>query len=371
MAQRTFDSTIPEVRTPSKTDTRLRLGMRPWLLLVLIAAMIGLFFLTLSWGSVEIPKDQILKALLNQETDRLAYTKIVRNHRLPKVLTAMLAGAALGVSGLQMQTFFRNPLAGPFVLGISSGASLGVAVLMLSSSTIAGATVFTGMTEAGPFSIAIAASVGAAAVMLVVLSVARFVEGNLTLLIVGLMFSYLTSAVVSLLLYRSYAEQIQAYVNWSFGSFSMVTWSRMEAFAPAVIIGLLIAATLSKSLNALLLGETYARTMGLRVIRTRILIILSTAILAGSVTAFAGPIGFLGLAVPHLCRSLFNTSDHRILVPATILMGAILAMASSLIATLPGFEETLPLNAVTAFIGAPVVLWVILFKRNVQKSFAL
>lgn len=373
MAQQLYDTSIPvlrDVKPDQKADTRLSFGMRPLLLIVLLAGVLGLFFINLRLGSVEIPDDQIVKAILNQPTERLAYTRIVRDIRLPKALTAILAGAALGVSGLQMQTFFRNPLAGPFVLGISSGASLGVALLVLSTATIPAATVFAGLTTAGPFSIAIAASLGAALVMLLVLAVSMFVEGNMTLLIVGLMFSYMTGGIVSLLLYFSITEQIQAYIDWTFGSFNGVTWSRMEVFAPIIIVGLIASLLLSKSLNALLLGETYARTMGLSVFRARLLIILSTAVLAGTVTAFCGPISFLGLAVPHLCRSLFNTSDHRILVPGTVLMGAILALIAALIATLPGQNETLPLNAVTAFIGAPIIIWVILVRRNLQKSFA-
>lgn len=375
MAQTTLHRipTIADIETQLQSRPRIRIGIRPLLLIPLALILGGLFMLTLTMGSVEIPRDEIITVLTGGEASKLAWEKIIWNFRLPKAITAALAGAALGVSGLQMQTFFRNPLAGPFVLGINSGASLGVALIVLSGGTIAGSVHATGLTAlstSSPFQIAIAASLGAGLVMFLVLIVARFVEGNMTLLILGLMFSYMTSAIVSLLMYMSIPEQIQAYVNWSFGSFESVTWTKLEVFAPIIGVGLLLTLSLSKSLNALLLGENYARTMGLPVQLTRFLIIISTALLAGTVTAFCGPIIFLGLAVPHLCRSIFNTSNHWILVPATMLMGGILALTSALIAEVPGDTASLPLNAVTSFIGAPIVIWVIVVRRNLQKSFA-
>jgi iron complex transport system permease protein len=195
------------------------------------------------------------------------------------------------------------------------------------------------------------------------------VTSSVTLLILGLMFGYAVSAIVSLLLYFSIAQRIQAYINWTFGSFGGVTWSQMVVFAPTILIGLAIAFTLSKSLNALLLGETYARSMGMNVRRARIWIIASTALLAGAVTAFCGPIGFLGIAVPHICRSLFNTSDHRILIPASILTGGIVAVVADLIAQVPGSQLVLPLNAITALIGAPFVIGIILRGRGLKASF--
>jgi iron complex transport system permease protein len=334
----------------------------------LAAVLLGLFILSLALGSVRIPLGDIVTVLLGGEPTKATWTSIVLKFRLPKALTAMLAGAALAVSGLQMQTLFRNPLAGPFVLGISSGASLGVAVVVLLAGT-AGSTLLAGLGFLGDLGLVAAASLGSASVLVLVLLVARRMN-TMTLLILGLMFGYATSAIVSVLLYFSIAERIQAYITWTFGSFGGVTWVQMRVLLPAVLCGLAIAAVSAKPLNALLLGETYARSMGLTVRRARFWIILSAATLAGAITAFCGPIAFLGVAVPHLCRSLFNTSDHRVIVPAAILMGGIVALIADLVAAMPGSETILPLNAVTALIGAPLVVWVILRQRNLGASFA-
>lgn len=362
---------IPQPVEYAKDATlpRLNLGLRPRLLLILIGGLLVMFLLSLAVGSVEIPLDQIITVLLGGEAERTAWTNIVIKFRLPKALTAVLAGMALGVSGLMMQTFFRNPLAGPFVLGISSGASLGVALVVLSTGTIGG-TLLAGIGLSGDLMLAVAAGLGAGLTMVIVLGVSMRIQSSMTLLILGLMFGYLVSAMVSLLLYFSVPERIQAYINWTFGSFSGVTWDQLPILAGIVGVGLLVSLALTKSLNALLLGENYARSLGLNIFWTRIGIVSATALLAGVVTAFCGPIGFIGIAVPHLCRSLFNTSDHRILVPATILMGAIVALVASLIAEVPGNNLVLPLNAVTALMGAPVVIIVILRQRNVGRSFA-
>lgn len=351
------------------TNLRAHFSLRPLLILVLIAVLIALFMLMLALGSVDIPLRDIISVLGGGEASKPAWTNIILKVRLPKAITATLAGSALAVSGLQMQTFFRNPLAGPFVLGISSGASLGVALVVLSAGTVAGTTL-TMITLSSHLSMAAAASLGAGLVMGLVLLIARRVENPVTLLIVGMMMGYFTSAMVSLLLYFSIAEQIQAYINWTFGSFSSVTWGQIRVFAPLLLIGLVIALASAKALNALLLGETYARSMGLNVGLARLAILISTALLAGTVTAFCGPIGFIGMAVPHLCRSLLGSSDHRLLIPTTILMGAIVALCAALIAEMPGSRLVLPLNAVTALIGAPVVLWVILRQRNIHKAFS-
>jgi iron complex transport system permease protein len=338
------------------------------LLVLLIAGLIGAFLLSLVLGSVPIPLDEIVRVLFGGEASREAWTNIILKFRLPKALTAILAGAALGIGGLQMQTLFRNPLADPFVLGINSGASLGVALVVLAVGT-PGLMLLAGTSLVGDFSLALAASLGSAVVLGVVLLIARRVHSSVTLLILGLMFGYGVGAVVSLMLYFSIAERIQTYINWTFGSFGGVTWSQMLVFAPTILVGLAIAFLLSKSLNALLLSETYARSMGMNVRRTRLWIIASTALLAGAVTAFCGPIGFLGIAVPHICRSLFNSSDHRLLIPATILMGGIVALIADLIAQVPGSQLVLPLNAITALIGAPVVIWIILRGRGLKASF--
>jgi len=347
---------------------RLNMGLRPLLLLVLLSTLVGIFLLSLTVGSVSIPFDQIISVLLGGEADKTSWTNIVLKFRLPKAMTAALAGAALGVSGLMMQTFFRNPLAGPFVLGISSGASLGVALVVLTAGTV-GTTLLAGFNMKGDLLMATAAALGAGMTMLLVLLVAGRVQSSMTLLILGLMMGYLVSASVSLLLYFAIPERIQAYISWTFGSFGGVTWSQMPILAGSIIGGLAIALGLTKSLNALLLGEGYARSLGMNISLTRIAVVGATALLAGAVTAFCGPIGFVGIAVPHLCRSLFNTSDHRVLLPGTILMGAIVALIASLIAEVPGNNAILPLNAITAMIGAPVVIMVILRRRNLQRSF--
>ncbi|NDJ62958.1 MAG: iron ABC transporter permease [Chloroflexi bacterium] len=347
---------------------RLNLGLRPLLLIGLLGALAGVFLLSLAAGSVSIPFDQVLTVLAGGEAERTAWTNIVLKFRLPKATTAALAGAALGVSGLMMQTFFRNPLAGPFVLGISSGASLGVALVVLSAGTVGGA-LLAGFGLTGDLLLAAAAAVGAGVTMFLVLLVAGRVRSSMTLLILGLMMGYLVSSLVSLLLYFAIPERIQAYISWTFGSFGGITWEQLPILAGAVIVGLIVALLLSKSLNALLLGEDYARSLGMNVDHTRAAIVCATALLAGVVTAFCGPIGFVGIAVPHLCRSLLNTSDHRVLVPGTILMGATVALIAALIAEVPGHTLILPLNAVTALIGAPVVIAVILRRRNLQSAF--
>ena len=345
------------------------MGLRPAALAGLTAILISIFLVSLAVGSVNIPLENIVRVLLGGEADKPAWTAIVLQFRLPKALTAAIAGSALGISGLMMQTFFRNPLAGPYVLGISSGASLGVALVVLSVGSVGG-TLLAGVSALGDLSLATSAMLGAALVMGLVMLVARRVSSSMTLLVLGVMIGFLTSALVSLLMFFSIPEQIQAYVNWTFGSFSAVTWSELRIMVPTVLLGLIIAVSQTKALNALLLGEAYARSLGVNVRRVRLWLILATAILAGVVTAFAGPIGFIGIAVPHLCRSLFGTSDQRILVPGTLIVGAIAALIAAIIAEVPGSHLVLPLNAVTAVIGAPVVISVILRRHNLDRSFA-
>jgi len=350
-------------------------SMAPGLLLAGLGLVaIAAFMLSLAVGSVRIPLDEIVSVLLGGDASKQAWATIVLKFRLPKALTAMLAGAALSVSGLQMQTLFRNPLAGPFVLGISSGASLGVALTVLLAGVAVGlggsTTLLAGISLAGDASLALSAIAGSGLVLLLVMSVARKVQSGMTLLILGLMFGYTTSALVSVLIYFSVVERIQAYISWTFGSFGGVTWRQLQVMAPAILVGLAGGHLLMKPLNALLLGETYALSLGLNVRRVRLGIIGTSAVLAGVVTAFCGPIGFLGIAVPHLCRSLLHTSDHRLLLPAVSFMGAILALGADIVAGLPGSQLTLPLNAVTALLGAPVVIWVILRQRNLRQAFA-
>ncbi|MEH2072140.1 MAG: iron ABC transporter permease [Nostoc sp.] len=333
----------------------------------LLTGLLFTFLLDLTLGSVDIPINEVMKILLVQESEKATWANIILKFRLPKALTATLAGAALGVSGLQMQTLFKNPLAGPFVLGISSGASLGVALVVLTAS-VTTPTLLADLGIIGDFGLVIAASFGAAFVLGVMLVVSRRVQDTMTLLILGLLFGYATSAIVSILLQFSSKERIQSYIMWTFGSFAGVTWRQLVVLIPVIVLSLLVALLQSKSLNALLLGESYARSLGLTVQKARFSIISIASILAGAITAFCGPIAFLGVAIPHLCRSLFNTSDHRMLIPSVIIMGAILALIADLFSQLWVSQMVLPLNAITALIGTPVVTWVIL-RRNSRKSF--
>ncbi len=366
---------IAKPNTGVQAELARGVALGPGLMLAGLALVaFAAFLLSLAVGSVRIPLDEIVGVLLGGEASKTAWTTIVLKFRLPKALTAMLAGAALSVSGLQMQTLFRNPLAGPFVLGISSGASLGVALTVLLAGVAVGlggsTTLLAGISLAGDTSLALSAIFGSGLVLLLVMAVARRVQSGMTLLILGLMFGYTTSALVSVLIYFSVVERIQAYISWTFGSFGGVTWRQLQVMAPAILLGLAGGHLLMKPLNALLLGETYALSLGLNVRRVRLGIIGSSAVLAGVVTAFCGPIGFLGIAVPHLCRSLLHSSDHRLLMPAVSFMGATLALGADIVAGLPGSQLTLPLNAVTALLGAPVVIWVILRQRNLRQAFA-
>ncbi|PMB14159.1 iron ABC transporter [Fischerella thermalis CCMEE 5282] len=352
----------------SSTKIPKVLEINPLIFFTLLTGLILAFLLDLALGSVQIPIQQVVTILLGGQAEKATWTTIIFKFRLPKALTATFAGAALGVSGLQMQTLFRNPLAGPFVLGISSGAALGVALVVLTANITGVGVLFKDLGIIGDFSLVVAASLGAALVLGLVLLVARRVQDTMTLLILGLLFGYATSAVVSILLHFSETQQIQSYLQWTFGSFAGVTWRQMLVLAPVVLLALLISVMLSKPLNALLLGEAYARSLGLGVQQARFWIITSASILAGAITAFCGPIAFLGVAIPHLCRSLFNTSEHRVLIPAVIFMGAISALIADLLSQLAVRQTILPLNSVTALIGTPVVTWVIL-RRNSRTSF--
>ncbi len=331
---------------------RLKLWVLSGILLLCILANVSL-------GSVTIPVSEIVSAITGQEI-KSSWQEIIYNFRMPKAITAVLCGMALGVSGLFLQTFFRNPLAGPFILGISSGASLGVAVLIM-------AGVSFGFSQSIALT-TIAAAIGAGGVMLLVLLVAMRLQDNMSLLIVGLMFGSATGALVSVLQFFSQAESIQAYISWTFGSLGSVTWSELGLFAPVIVVSLFIAVGLLKPLNAMLLGENYAQSMGLHVKSIRIIIVLLTSLLAGTVTAFCGPIAFIGVALPHLARIIFNTSDHFKLFPLVLLMGGILMLVCDSIAQLPGLDYTLPINAVTALVGAPIVIWVIIKKRQIKKA---
>ncbi|MBO6223716.1 MAG: iron ABC transporter permease [Bacteroidales bacterium] len=330
-------------------------------LIFVAVVIIVLLLLNLLLGSVKIPAADVLGILLGDRSNEI-FSNIILKSRLPQALVAIVAGAGLAVSGLQMQTVFRNPLAGPSVLGISNGASLGVAIVVLMSSSLAGVSL-SRMGYVGDAAISIAAIIGSLAVMALIVWVASKVKGNVTLLIIGVMIGYLVTAIVGVLKFFSAEEDIKAYVVWGLGSFARVSGDQMLLFVGMMLVLLPLSFLLVKTLNLMLLGDDYARNLGLNVSRSRTLVILNSGVLVAIVTAYCGPIMFIGLAVPHLCRAMFKTSDHRILVPGTILTGAALALLCSLVARLPGFEGALPVNSVTALIGAPVIASVI-FKRR-------
>jgi iron complex transport system permease protein len=337
---------------------------------VLLAAAAALLFcLSIAAGSARIPLDEVVRILAGGEPERAQWATIVWQVRLPRAVTAVLAGGALGIGGLQMQTLFRNPLADPFILGISAGAGLGVALVVLLIGT-AGTTLVGGLGLLGSVGVAGAAAVGAAVVTVAVLAVSRRVASPATVLIIGLMVGYATTAVVSVLVYSGFGrfERIRAYIAWGFGSFGGTTWNELRVLVPAVVAGLALAAVMTKQLNALLLGDRYAASMGLSVRRARAAVVLGASLLAGAVTAFCGPIAFIGVAAPHMARGLLRTSDHRLLVPATVLVGALVALVAGLVAQLPGRDATLPLNAVTSLIGAPVVVLILLRLRRASQA---
>ncbi|MCL4272185.1 MAG: iron ABC transporter permease [Anaerolineales bacterium] len=347
-----------------------KLGLRTWIVVLLIVILVVAFILSLTLGSVRIPPEQVLRILTGGDPDKASWTDVIFKFRLPKAVTAMLVGAALSVAGLQMQTLFRNPLADPFILGVSSGASLGVALVVLGTGAGSTLSFITGLSVFEDLSLAIAASLGSGLVLGAVLIVSRRVQNTLTLLILGLMFGYLTNAIVSLLIYFSQPERVQAFSLWAAGSFGGVTWNQMRVFSPVILSGLLISYVMIKPLNALLLGDEYARSLGLNVRRARFWIILSASLLAGVSTAFCGPVWFVGVAVPHVARSLLNTADHRSLLPASMLMGASFALVADVIAQSPGSQYVLPLNVVMSLFGVPIILWVILRQKQLRQSFA-
>ena len=313
-------------------------------------------------GSVKIPLGEVFYIILGQSQDSV-WGDIVWQFRMPKALTCVLAGAALASSGLMMQTLFRNPLAGPDVLGLSSGASLLVAILILAGAS--GTTSLLQITT-NPWSVALAASAGCVMVFLLIIVIAQKVRDNISLLIIGLMIGAATASIVSVLEFLSKAEDLQAFMIWTLGSVGGTGWREIQVLALVVLAGTTIAFRSMKSLNALLLGENYAQSLGINIKQSRFWIVLSTSILAGAVTAFCGPIAFVGLAVPHLVRLLIDTTNHKILLPAVMMGGAALILICDILAQLPGSTQVLPLNAITSLIGAPVVIWVVI--RNKKSS---
>ena len=336
--------------------------------ILLTLLIVVLFVLNLLLGTVSIPVRDVLcilfspSALNLDSSTQAVWSNIIWSSRVPQALTALMAGAGLAVSGLQMQTVFRNPLAGPSVLGISNGASLGVALVVLMSGSLGGMAL-SRLGYLGDVAMSVAAIVGALAVMGLIVWVAQRVQGNVTLLIIGVLIGYMANAIIGVLKFFSNEEDIKAYVVWGLGSFARVSGDQMVLFVVLMAILLPLSMLLVKTMNLLLLGDAYAQNLGLNLQRARTLVILSSGVLVAIVTAYCGPIMFIGLAVPHLARAMFRTSDHRILMPATLLAGGVLALLCNLIARMPGFEGALPVNSVTALVGAPVIATV-LFKRK-------
>ncbi len=332
----------------------------------LVVLLVLLLFLNISLGSVYIPFNVITKWIVGQGAENEVWGNILLKSRFPQTITGLLAGSALAVGGLQMQTLFRNPLAGPSILGISSGAGLGVAIVVLSFGIFGGLSTLIA-SSFGVITISIAAFAGAFGVLFMVLFLARKLKNNAMLLIVGIMVGYASSAIVGLLQFFSAKEDIKSYVVWELGSFNNISWDKHLIFIPLILLGLVGSLFLIKPLNVLLLGENYASNLGLNIKRSRLGILVVTGLLTATVTAFCGPIAFLGLAVPHLCKGLFKTADHSVLIPAVMMLGASLALFCNVIARLPGFDGALPINAVTSLIGAPIVVSVILKRRNLSQ----
>lgn len=330
---------------------------------ILTLTLLLILLLNISFGQVAIPVKEVFKSILGDTASKETWEYIIINFRLPKAITAILVGIGLSVSGLLMQTLFRNPLAGPYVLGLSSGSSLGVAFVILGASFLPS---FLSKILLSSYGIIIASCVGSFLVLLLVLIVSQRLRDTTTILIVGLMFSSFTSAIVSVLTYFSSAEQLQRFTFWSMGNIGNLSWNSILILTVSVTIGLFLSLASIKALDALLLGENYAKSMGLNIQKSRYSIILATCILAGSITAFAGPIAFIGLAVPHLAKLLFQTSNHKIVFFGTLLIGAIIMLFCDMISQMPGMDFTLPINAITSIIGAPIVIWLLIRKKSVQ-----
>jgi iron complex transport system permease protein len=335
---------------------------RFWIYALLCAAVVSLFLLEMVIGSVEIPVKSVVSILLGGERTQQAWSAILFELRLPRAVTAMLAGAGLAVCGLQLQTLFRNPLAGPWAMGITAGAQVGAAVIVVSTGAI-GPTFLRTFQFAADLSIVTGAGLGSLAVMLLVLLAARRVNA-VTLLILGLMLQFMAQGVVSVLLHFANESMAKVYGSWNEANYGAVTWDRLSNLAPVLLAGLLAANLFAKPLNALLMGETYARTLGVNVVSTRFGILASVIVTAGAVTAYCGPVSFLDIIVPQICRGLLRTADHRWLMPATVLVGGILGLSGDLLINLPWEQHFLHLNAVHALIGGPVVLWLIFGRRS-------
>ncbi|WP_426063583.1 iron chelate uptake ABC transporter family permease subunit [Flavobacterium sp. DSP2-3-1] len=331
------------------------------LFIFLTIGMFFLFIINISLGSVSIPVKDVFRSLTGENASKETWEYIIINYRLPKATAAILVGMGLSISGLLMQTLFRNPLAGPYVLGLSSGASLGVAIVILGATLL---PPFLATLLLSSYGIILASSLGSFTVLLAVLAVSHRLRDTMAILIVGLMFGSLTSAIVGTLTYFSTAEQLQKFTFWSLGNLGNLSWTSISLLSICVAIGLLLSLFSIKPLNSLLLGENYAKSLGLNYKKSRLIIIFATSILAGSITAFAGPIAFIGLAVPHISKLVFQTSNHTILFWSTILFGAIIMLICDSISQLPGSDFTLPINAVTSIFGAPIVIWLLIRRKT-------
>ncbi|KAF2326224.1 iron ABC transporter permease [Flavobacterium sp. LHD-85] len=320
-----------------------------------------MFFASISLGSVTIPLKDVVASLTGGQATKSTWEYIIINYRLPKTITAVLAGTGLSMSGLLMQTLFRNPLAEPYVLGLSSGASLGVAFVILGAGFLPS---FLSVIALSSYAIVLASTLGSTLVLFLVLIVSQRLRNTMAILIVGLMFGSFSTAIVSILTYFSTAEQLQKFTFWTMGNLGNLSWTNIGILIFCVGIGLLLSAKSIKPLNALLLGENYAKSMGLNFKQARLIIILATSLLSGAITAFVGPIAFIGLAVPHIAKLTFQTSNHTILFWSTLFFGSIIMLFCDIVSQMPGYDVTLPINAVTSIIGAPVVIWLVMRKRN-------
>ena len=326
-----------------------------------LLSLVVLFMVNISLGSVNIPLRSVLKGLWWQHSGNENWNYIILNYRVPKAITAILVGSGLSISGLLMQILFRNPLAGPYVLGISSGASLGVAILILGASIMGGNFLILSQSQ---LMISFAASTGSFLVLFAVMLVSRQVKNTISILIIGLMFSSLTSAVISVLAYFSSAESLQRYLFWGFGSLGNLSWSELSIFSSVWILALLLVLPVIKPLNSLLLGENYAKSIGINLTKTKNMILIATSLFTGVITAFAGPIAFIGLAAPHITKLVLKSSDHKRIIPISILIGANIMLVSDTIAQLPNSQLTLPINAITTLFGAPIVIWLLVRKKK-------
>lgn len=333
-----------------------------WIFLSFV--LIILFVFDVFLGSVNIPVKEVFKVIFTGKSNHPEYLTIIYKFRIPKAITALFAGFALSVSGLQMQTIFKNPLAGPFVLGISAGASLGVAILIMGISTFA---VVSQIGIIGNWLIVIAAWLGSGLILFLILAVSFRVKDIMTILILGIMFGSATSAIVSILQYFSNESMLKAFIVWTMGSLGGVSIAQLKVLIPSIMMGLLITFFSIKMLNAMLVGENYAKSMGLNIRLSRFLIFFSTSLLAGSITAFCGPIGFIGIAVPHIARIVFKTANHNTLLPGSMVIGGIVLLLSDLISQLPGKESTLPINSITALVGIPIVILIIIKNEKLSR----